>query len=84
MNYIVYAYEPDGGNAGDFDEDRTEHETLDEARADVRKRLGDLGEWRLWGGHEDDDTGLIEVEAYHASRDAGCGGIHISRPASRA
>ena len=79
--FTVYNYEPDGGRAGDFRENRIECETLDEARQEARKRFGDLDQWRLWGGHEDDDTGLIEVEAYHESREAGCGGVHISRTA---
>lgn len=79
MKFIVYNYEPDGGRAADFNEDRVEHTSLDDARSDAQKRLGDLDAWRLWGGHEDDDTGLVEVEAYHASREAGCGGVHISR-----
>lgn len=81
MPFIVYNYEPDGGRAADFNEDRIERTTLDEARDEVRRRLGDIEPWRLWGGHEDDETGLIEVEAYHESREAGCGGVHISRPA---
>lgn len=79
MSFVVYNYEPDGGRAADFNEDRVWHTTLDAARSDASARLGDLDKWRLWGGHEDENTGLIEVEAYHASREAGCGGVHISR-----
>jgi hypothetical protein len=78
--FIVYNYEPEGGRAADFDEDRAEHQTLDEARADVRARLGDTDDWRRWGGHEDSPR-LVEVEAYHESREPGCGGVHISTQA---
>lgn len=78
--FIVYNYEADGGRRSDFEEDRREFETLDEARDEVRRRLGDLETWRLWGGHDDEETGLVEVEAYHESREAGCGGVHISKP----
>lgn len=81
MKYVVYNYEPAGGRIADFDENRVEHPSLYHARQDAMQRLGDLDPWRLWGGHEDDDTGLIEVEAYHASHEDGCGGVHISRTA---
>lgn len=50
-------------------------------KARFAKDLEGMAGWRLWGGHEDDDTGLIEVEAYHESREPGCGGVHISTPA---
>lgn len=77
--FIVYNYEADGERASDFDAARMECDTLDEARAEVARRLGDIAPWRVWGGHEDDDSGWIEVEAYHESRVEGCGGVHISR-----
>ncbi len=66
--------------SADFNEQRAEFNTLSEARAEVCRRLGDIDSWRLWGGHEDEEySGMIEVEAYHASREDGCGGVQISR-----
>lgn len=79
--FIVYNYEPEGGRSADFRENIIEVETLEDAREEVRRRLGDLDAWRFWGGHEDEGSGLIEEEAYHESRTPGCGGVHISRPA---
>lgn len=68
MAYEVYNY---GANGAYEPEDVTEVETLREARRSVRSRLGDLAAWRRWRGTDTD------VEAYHDSRDDGCGGVAI-------
>ena len=49
--------------------------TLGDARDEVRHRLGDLADWRKWDGIAEDG----DVEAYHASRRIGCGGVAISK-----
>lgn len=77
--FIVYNYQFD--HSSDFDPKYTEVETLEEAREEAKRRLGDLDEWRRWMGHEDDDSEWAAVEAYHESREDLCGGVHISRQA---
>jgi hypothetical protein len=78
--YIVYNYPPNGHQAEDFRENRREFRSLDEARRDVKRRLGKLDLLCQWSGYEAHGSGLIEVEAYHESDQPGCGGVQISMP----
>lgn len=78
MSYIVFNYPPTGPRARDFRENRRQFRTLDEARRDVKERLGNLDRRCHWSGHEGPGSELIEVEAYHESSQAGHGGVRIS------
>lgn len=73
--YCVSNYGPAGVTVP---EQTVEFSTLAEAREEVRRRLGDLEDWRKWAGLEDDN----DIEAYHASREEMCGGVSISRETS--
>lgn len=68
--YLVTEYPADGHAPESLY--RAEHGTLDEARADVARRLGgaSLADLR-WP-----DPGALE--SYHASEDEGCGGYAIT------
>jgi hypothetical protein len=81
MTYIVYNYPPNCRRVGDFRENRREFRTLDEARTDVKTRLGNRDQRCQWSGYEAYGSGLIEVEAYHECSRPGCGGVQISMPA---
>lgn len=78
MTFIVYTYPPNRPRTAYFQENRLEFFSLDEARRDVKKRLGNLDQRCHWTGYEAHGSELIEVEAYHESDQAGCGGVQIS------
>ena len=80
MSYIVYNYPPNRHRTEDFRDNRREFRSLDEARREVKKRLGELDLRCHWTGYEPRGSGLIEVEAYHESDRPGCGGVQISMP----
>jgi hypothetical protein len=70
--YTVSNYASDGSWC---EANPAEFHSLEEAREEVGRRLGDLRDWRKWSGLPDDN----DVEAYHASREDGCGGVAISK-----
>jgi hypothetical protein len=80
VSYIVYNYPPNRHRTEDFRDNRREFRSLDEARREVKKRLGELDLLCHWTGYEPRGSGLIEVEAYHESDRPGCGGVQISMP----
>jgi hypothetical protein len=70
--FVVSSYPAEGERPDDMPAD-AEFETLEEARAEVMRRLGatQLADWRRWGGCDND------MEAYHADPHTGCGGVSI-------
>jgi hypothetical protein len=71
--YVVNDYAPGGEHVL---RNQKVYNTLEDARDEARRRLGDLDDWRKWFAPDDDET---VVEAYHASREIGCGGVQISK-----
>ena len=78
--FIVRNYPPEGGSFCKLeDADERFFTTLEDARADALRRLGDLDDWRKWDGYTEDGSDEIAVEAYHESIVEGCGGVEINR-----
>ena len=78
--YVVYNYPADGDARCERCE--VQFDTFAEAKDDALCRVGaatTIEPWRVWDGHEADDSGLIAVEAYHDSQEPLCGGVQISK-----
>jgi hypothetical protein len=79
MPFIVSNYAAEGG--GYVNPKPKRFRTIEEARREVRRRIGPTKLWQKWLGWEDDPA-LVAVEAYRMHKYSGSGGVHISRDRS--